>query len=552
MNLYPAQRRATASQRGSILVVCLVLAGLGTLGTAAWFSLLNARSSQVEASLEAIQRRNASANARAVARLALYARSLHEDAPLDADLTLTFPDGRTRAILHAYAGVPLRHDVLGPPSRNGVTPGSSHSVDARLDIEDGIGTSPWVQRLRNQHPALSGELLSLHAPVQPTDPTPLIMGDLRVKGRAAFWDAAARDFDQGLRAEEYLLPGRIAGATTFLNPRGEEVLPLNAPPYRRTTGHAESGPAYQGELELLDPVINPQNSYLARLAPSLPFQLRGDTARSESTAPPTKAAGPDDATHLAFIEAQPPLSIATELSQHSDLSSTVLLACLAKANPPLTLRQICQIFEAQTHLPQDALAALMNAIDETTLEESIDNRLLQMNARNGTIYHSNGRGSLQVFLDHPDLHHIVVEDLSRLRLVGQSDSGAASAAVSQSPIVLVVDNRAGRSLERIELFHENHRPLILVLASARALPMETVVQFRGAFPFPEWRSIVELQGTGLAFDLSAIADAKLLGGIRGNHRLSVEHGTLTLEMDPETYRLAPLLSREAWIETNRL
>ena len=79
--------------------------------------------------------------------------------------------------------------------------------------------------------------------------------------------------------------------------------------------------------------------------------------------------------------------------------------------------------------------------------------------------------------------------------------------------------------------------------------MVTSAVFQGRSAFPNWRSILELQNTGVAFEVSAVAGARLVGGIRGNHRLSVGGGTLTLERDHHASVLAPLLSRDAWIET---
>lgn len=551
MKASPPHRRSSARQRGSILVVCLVLAALGTLGAAAWFSLLDARSHQVEAGFKATERRAAAANARALARLALYAHHLHADAGLASDAVLELPHGKGRATIRAYSTVPLRSDTLGPPARNGATPLSSHSVDVAVDIHDGAGTTRWIHRLRNQHPVLAGELLSLRAPVLPADGAPLVSGSLRVKGRAAFWDAVVRDFANGLRADEFLLPAHIAGATTFTTASGGETLPLNYPHYLRTVGTASEGPAYRGELELLDATVNPQGSYLARIASAFPLALHGAVAQSQTNGPPTRENGPDDPVHLAFIDANPPAAVAAELSQRSDLSSIVLLAAVAKANPALSAQQLFQIFDAQSSPPDDALSALMAAIDEDGLGEVLDMAIASMNARNGALYTGNGDGTVQLYLDHPELNRVVVEDVSRLRLFGQSGGSAAADAAALPPLVLVVDNRAGRALARIDLLHENHRPLVLVLASPRAAPAMPAVRFKGGSPFPVWRAVVELQHTGLAFDLSAIADARILGGIRGNHRLSVAGGALVLERDPHAGSLAPHLSRDAWIETAR-
>jgi hypothetical protein len=116
-------------------------------------------------------------------------------------------------------------------------------------------------------------------------------------------------------------------------------------------------------------------------------------------------------------------------------------------------------------------------------------------------------------------------------------------------VLIVVDNRGGTQLTAIDLFGENERPLIVVAASAPASPALPVTTFRGDTNFPGFRAVFDLQNTGLAFDLGEVGGATLEGGIRGNHRLTVTGGTLTLDRDPSISVLAPLLSREAWIET---
>jgi hypothetical protein len=116
---------------------------------------------------------------------------------------------------------------------------------------------------------------------------------------------------------------------------------------------------------------------------------------------------------------------------------------------------------------------------------------------------------------------------------------------------VVVDNRAGGSLTQIDLHHENTRPLIVVIVAPPGAPSLPSVKFKGSSAFPTWRAIMDLQNVGLAFDLSGVAGARIIGGIRGNHRISVGGGTLTLEGDTNGSILAPLLSRDAWIETVR-
>lgn len=538
-------------ERGSVLVVCMVLAALGTIGVAAWFSLLDARSHQVEAGLEALERRVAVENGRALAHRALYGRYLHGDETPAGDLVCELPDGKGRATIRAFTTVPLRSDAAGPVARDGATPLLSNSTDVRVEVADGSGTNPWTYRLRNYHPVVAGDLLTIHPPVDPSDASGLVAGSIHVKGRAVFWDATADDLDNGIRADEFLLPGRTAGTTNFSTPADAATLPLNYPNYLRTTGTTATGPAYRGELELLSATVNPQNSYEARLAAAPPLVLDGRSPKSESMGPPAKEATGDDAALLAFIDANPPQTVADELSKRSDLSSPVLVAAIHKANPAMGNQQFLQIFDAQSPVPDDALTEMMASLDEGDLDEALDMAIVDMNVKNETQYNSDGKGKVQFFLDRPELTRVVVADVKRLRLFGQPNATKAAAAAAMAPLIVIVDNRGGEVLANVDLFHENRRPLAVVVASAPGTPSLPQTAFQGNSAFPSFRAVFDLQNTGLAFDLAAVAGAKIVGGIRCNHRVTAGGGTLTLERDPEAAALAPLLSRDAWIETVR-
>ena len=60
-----------ARQRGSILVICMVLAGIGTIGAAAFFSLIQAKSVETLERENAMARRIKVSNSRAIAKEAL-------------------------------------------------------------------------------------------------------------------------------------------------------------------------------------------------------------------------------------------------------------------------------------------------------------------------------------------------------------------------------------------------------------------------------------------------------------------------------------------------
>lgn len=551
MNLNSGTTLTLRRQRGSVLVICMILAALGTIGVAAWFSLLDARGHQVEASFKALERRVALNNSRALACEALYTKHLHGNAGLAADTVYELPGGKGRATLRAYAAVPLKNDLAGSPSQNGATPLLANSVNVAVDLSDGVSDTRWTFQLRNTNPLLGGELLLMEAPVAYTDSTPLVSGNLRVKGRAVFFDATATDLNNGIKADEFQVPNSIVATTTFSDPSNTATLPLNYPHFRRTTGVTSSGPAYRGELEIISATVNPQNAYESRLNGVVLTSLSGSVAKSKSKGPATKDATSEDAALITMINSSPPDYVADELSKKSALSSPVLLAAVQKANPRLKNKQFLQIFDAQASLPDDALTDMMASLDESDLDNVLDMAIVDMNIKNGAQFNTNGKGMTQLFLDRTELTQVVVEGVTRLRLFGQPNETKAAAAALLPPLLIIVDNRGGQILSNIDLFHGNRRPVIIVMISAAASPAMPTTSFKGNSAFPEWRLIFDLQNTGLAFDASGVAGGKLIGGIRTNHRISVTGGSVTLEKDPAGASMMSLLSRDAWIETHR-
>ena len=551
MKRSPHQTSPFRNQRGSVLVLCLVMAALGTIGVAAWFSLLDARSHQVEASFKALERRVALNNSRALAYQVLYSQNLHANGGLAADTVYSLPAGKGTATIKAFNQAPLKSTTTGSPSRNGATPGTSNTTDVAVTLNDGLSNTPWIFRLRNYNPTLGGDLLSLHTPVDFANAAPLVSGNLRVKGRAVFWDAIVADVSNGIKADEYLLPNSIVGATTFSTTADLATLPLNYPHYLRTTGQSAGGPAYKGELELMSATINPQNSYEARIATGTPTKLNGSTPNSKSEGPATIAPTTDDPALITMINASTPQEVADSLSLLNSLSSPVLVAAVDKTNPPLSNAQLLQIFDAQINIPDDALTDMMATLDENDLGTVLDTAITNMNVKNGTQYNTNGKGKVQIFLDRPELSQVVVEGVTRLRLFGQPDATKSAAAALLSPLLIIVDNRGGQVLTDVDLFHGNRRSLIVVMISAPATPSLANVTFKGGNAFPAWRVIFDLQNTGLAFDAAGVSSGKIIGGIRGNHRITVGGGSVTLERELDGAALMPLLSRDAWIEAIR-
>ncbi|MEQ1840263.1 MAG: hypothetical protein ABL994_07640 [Verrucomicrobiales bacterium] len=551
MNLNSRAPLSRYHQRGSVLVICMILAALGTIGVAAWFSLLDARGHQVGASFKALERRVALNNSRTLANQAIYSTILHGNTGLAADAVYELPGGKGRATIRAFDAVPLKSDQSGTPSQNGATPLISNTTNVAVELSDGISDTSWTFQLRNYNPALAGELLLVEAPVAYTDSTPLVSGNLRVKGRAVFLDATATDLNNGIKADEFQIPNSIVATTTFSTISNAATLPLNYPHFRRTTGLTSSGPAYGGQMELYSSTINPQNAYESKLDVATVTKLSGSVAKSEANGPATNSATSDDPTLIAMINTSPPDFVADELSKKPSLSSPVLIAAVQKSNPALTNQHFHRIFNAQSSVADDALTVMMASLDEASLDNTLDMAIVDMNIKNGARFNTNGKGMAQIFLDRSELTQVVVEGVTRLRLFGQSDAAKAATAATLSPLLIIVDNRGGQILSNIDLFHGNRRPVIVVMISAPAGPAQPLTTFKGSSAFPEWRLIFDLQNTGLAFDASGVAGSKIIGGIRTNHRVSVTGGTVTLEKDVNGASMMNLLSRDAWIEAVR-
>lgn len=541
----PAQRRLRL-QRGSILVTCMVLAALGTIGVAAWIALLDARGHQVEQNLTALQRRAVDNNSRALARLAFYRNHLHDSNGVAADVTYQIPGGLGEAIVRSYADTPLQSQISVRNAKIGVVPIRGFSTDVSVDLSDGAGTHNWQYQLKHYNPILGGDLLVMNAPADPDDPAPLVSGNLNVKGRAVFWDAVVRDYTAGLRADEILLPSGAGGTTTFLNTAGNATAPLNYPRPRQTAGFAGAMDPTHGGLDIVNSVTNSHNAYVSRIQALGPYvQVDGTNAFSAGPGPDSRADNPSDDTLEAEVQTQTTDYLMTELPNHYPLSSRILEAVAAKTAPStFTEDQIYTIFGSHIPVPDDALTALMGAY-----HLRMPTRTDEFHRANGTAFSSDGNGIVRVFLESSELPHLGIENTQDLRLFGQLDNTAASLAAILEPRVIIVPNTGGNYLSEIECSANNQRRLILAVATEPSAPgFVTHVNFISGTAFPEWRMISDLQNTGLEIDASAVAGVNIIGGIRANRPIVVSGGSVTLEREYDHTDLENLLSRNAWIE----
>ncbi len=262
MHRFPFQRPrqlSRSSQRGSVLMIALLLVLLGTFGITAWFGLIAARSLEVGAKEEAMIRRIQLNGVKEVARQVASQAFLADDDGTTAATEVNLPGTLGKVSMAPWSGTPftnlaqLRYDQIG-----GV-PGKSFSLDVAASLDDGhgaLGAVDYNIQLRTYVPALNGDLLTIHEPAVPTTPVITDPG-LLVSGRTVVWDGGNA---LGHRTERLHLSAK-ASTVSLLNLAGNAILPDNETFAPRTTGSD-----FVGRLKSHDGSESVANRYLTRLS----------------------------------------------------------------------------------------------------------------------------------------------------------------------------------------------------------------------------------------------------------------------------------------------
>lgn len=543
----------------------MVLAALGTLGVAAWISLMTARGNQIEANYETMKRRATIQSGKALARDAFYSNHLHSSTALASDAVYTIPGGTAPAAgsgvsytpenvaevtIKAYADVPLSKATATRNTKPGVSPFRSFTTDVEVILSDGTNTETMQFQLRNYNPVLGGELLSMHPTNDYVASNSLVEGDITIEGHAMFWDALYKDMNAGIKAEEYLLPNEINGSGSLSHTSGGSTLPLNYPIPLQTTGLAASAPAYDGQLDIVASAGNTHNDYRARaIATGQSVSLDGFVPTVVGPGPDTLADGPNDSTLEAEISSQDPDTLMTTLPANYPLSSRVLNAVADKNNPPFSEDQLFDIYRAQLPIPDDALAYL-NATHPT----KIGSRLPDLHEANDTAAHTDDAGKVEIYLDEATLPHLVINRAHEIVFHGQESPTEVTLAEGMNPRITAIDNNGSDSIHTIDFRGQNHRRIVLAIsteqgASSPTWGYDAEMAFSGPDPFPEWHMILELENTGALIDTSPVSSASIVGGIRGSRNINVTSGGLVLKRQYNYEGYESLLSRNAWIET---
>ncbi len=239
-----ARRRRRQGQRGSVLVIGLLLVAFGTLGMTAWVMVIQGRAGLVEALEHSASRRISLENSKAVARRALSELAMGSDSGLASNYEVTIPDGWGSVSIAAFADAPLAY--TGTVRYNQV--GGVAPVAYSLDVTAALGmrvrnadNDGWTQEsvsylyeLKSRSPAFSGQYLRLHTPTLTEGASRTTGGSLGVRGHTI-----AEGPGTGLSlAHESTRFAAADGISTVALPDagGGVVLPDNVAFVPRTTG----------------------------------------------------------------------------------------------------------------------------------------------------------------------------------------------------------------------------------------------------------------------------------------------------------------------------
>lgn len=539
-------------QRGSILVICMVLAGIGTIGAAAFFSLIQAKSVETLERETAMNRRVTLANSRAVAREILMRD--HLGAPTVPPggtqvFTITTNGGWGEAEIQPHLAAPLVASSATRMNKTGFVSPVAFTEDISVVLGDGNSTIPYLAHAKSYHPALAGDLLVGQTRLSNSGTPTQFTGNLLVKGRAVFFPSVYSGTASPIRTDRILKVNPIEPLTSMLDTSGKSILPENSALPPVTSGVIGSGASYDGRLLVNanpDATVNDYADYVAAnggitLGGFSPYAMAGNTpyvtTESVSTVPPNA----NDGGAMDLINAaNSPFNngLPTALRAMRPLSSAVMSALLAKATIVDTTH-VKTVLMDNSPLPQDVLTAMMSS---TALTSADKWSIVRANPV-GVAY--DGAGTLYVDIDSTAATHLsIAGDFVQVTLHGQVDSTTYTNAAALPALVIAL--QCGSSAGQISIEGQNNRPFIFAVG-ATGSPLSTTATFAGT-AFPNWRSLLEFEEVELnIITSSAVGAATLTGGIRTSRSINVT-GTLTLVREADPTALQTAACRTAWLE----
>jgi len=259
-----------------VLVISLLLVLLGTFGMTAWFGLIAARSLEVNAMEDAMRRRVQLNSVKEVARQAGSEWFLAMDGGKASTTTITMPGGSGEIVFPAWTGTAYTDTAALRYQQVGSVPAQSFSTDLTATLDDGGGTVGAVEysvQLRTYVPALRGELLTIHEPVDPAASVATDAG-LLVNGRTVVWDPGN---SLAHRTEKFYASGQ-SSSLAMLTLAGDSVLPDNVSFAPRSTGGD-----FIGRLKAVNSSESSANRYESRIAALGGVSIDGSVASGDKS-----------------------------------------------------------------------------------------------------------------------------------------------------------------------------------------------------------------------------------------------------------------------------
>ncbi|MCB1076410.1 MAG: hypothetical protein KDM64_01170 [Verrucomicrobiae bacterium] len=538
--------RSRRQERGSILVICMVMAGVGAIGAAAFFSLVQAKSQESLERETAMTRRTRLANSRAVAKDALLRVHLGSPtAPAGGSQTITLPGGWGEAVIASHSTAPLAASTSMRLNKTGTTPSQAFTEDISITLSDGDSTLTYQAQAKSYSPGLGSDLLVVQRPTGTGTGLTQFTGNLLVKGRAVFSNGSYSTSTSALKADRVMLANHTTPKLSLLSTDGSAIIPENGTLPATTSGLVNSEPTFNGQANLIGNPDSPINDYVDYVQNNGGTSLTANSPYVTTEGLSTIPAGVNDTTLIGIISAlvSPlPNTLATTLRPYRPLSSQVLTALIAQSTAA-DATVLTSILVENTPLPSDVLQQIANGTAPLNATQAM--YVFQSNPVGAAV---TSTGTAYFDLDSSALNHIAINGgVTSLILQGQEDTTAYTNAAALNPLVIAINETGATALSSISIVGQNNRPLILALRKTGNFAAPTVT-FSGTPAFPNWRSLFELEGVAINVSTSGVSAATLVGGIRTDRSINVTAGTLTLSPETSVTALQGIAARDAWLE----
>ncbi|NNE94272.1 MAG: hypothetical protein HKN23_21705 [Verrucomicrobiales bacterium] len=540
-----SKKRRVTKDRGSILVVCMVLAGLGTIGVAAWAALLDARSHAAEQALTALDRSVIFDNSLALGREVIYRKYLHAAAgPAADDEKYAFADGWGTIELDSWTQPVLGYIDSTRVQKTGAVPFRAFSLDVNCGIADGNTVHDFTYQLKSYSPILAGDLVVLQKNRENGGEGLELTGDVNVEGRVVYW---AGDYEAGTasaKTDAALFASKNSPKTALADTSGKPILPSNFPFPAMTSGSVAGNPNFDGQYEVVDNSSTPSNSYFHKVVAfgsGSYVSFDGSVPAGSGEGIDSNPVTPNDPTVAAIIASG--MYTPANLEPYAPLSSNNLAAVIA--DDTLSPSELVSVMTTNQPLPDDILD---DVVGSPYFSDADQTAVLEGAGYHAYVY----GGEMVVNLNSATIPHILATNVTDIDFIGQPDPSSADALKNAEPRIVALKNDPGVVLRTIDCSNLNSRRVIFAAQNQRvAITNACSVAFTGASGFPDWHIIMELSGIRTKWNTSAVGGVRIYGGIRSDQQIDVFSGALSLRKQTNFTSLETMLSRTAWIETVR-